>query len=337
MARATAVLARWCGVVALAAAAALVGSCRKQPAGGAGPATEGGEIAGELVIFHAGSLSVPFRKVSQAFMKAHPQVKVKAEAAGSRDTARKVSDLGRACDVLGSADYKVVENLLMPAFAKFNVRFATNEVALVYTDKSAAAREIDAKNWPDVLLREKVRFGRADPNRDPCGYRTEMLFQLAEKHYKAAGLARKLSQRHGRRFIRPKETDLLALLEAGEIDYLFIYRSVGMQHGLKILRLPDEVNLRDAGLSELYRTATVQVTGKKPGETITRTGEAIVYSVTIPTGAPNRRAAEAYVAFLLGPEGRKTLAACGQGLIDPAVADGWQHVPDAAKPYCKQP
>ena len=323
--------------LALVLAACLLapGGCRDADTptapGGAGKA-----VSGKLTIFHAGSLSVPFRKVSEAFMKRHPGVTVKAEAAGSRDIARKVSDLGRACDVLASADYKVVENLLMPDHARFNIRFATNELALVYTDTSAHAAEVNARNWHEVLLREKVRFGRADPNRDPCGYRTEMLFQLAEKHYNVPGLAKRLAAKDGKRFIRPKETELLALLEAGEIDYLFIYRSVGIQHHLTVLRLPDQVNLRNAAMSALYNAATVKVTGKKPGQFITRKGEAIVYSVTIPTSAANRPAAEAYVAFLLSPEGRKIIASCGQGLLEPAVADGWEHVPEKVKPLCKK-
>jgi len=296
----------------------------------------GGEgIGGKLVIFHAGSLSVPLRRVSQAFQARHPGLVVEAEAAGSRDTARKVCDLHRACDVLASADYKVVANLLVPRYAKFNARFATNELAIVYAGKSKFAAEIDANNWPEVLLRPGVRFGRADGNRDPCGYRTEMLFQLAEKHFAQPGLAARLEAKDGSRFIRPKETDLLALLEAGEIDYLFIYRSVGMQHHLKVLRLGDRVNLANPALAGLYASAAVRVTGKAPGEHLTRTGEPIVYSVTIPTTAANPAAAQAYLLFLLSPEGQKIMADCGQGAIAPALADGWDDLPPALRPFCR--
>lgn len=292
------------------------------------------KISGDLIVFHAGSLSVPLRQVSEAFMARNRAVTVLAEAAGSRDAARKVSDLRRPCDVLASADYKVVEELLMPEDAKFNIRFATNELAIVYTDRSARAAEIDANNWPGILLSESVRFGRADPNRDPCGYRTVMLMQLAQKHYKQPGLAGRLEQKDGRRFIRPKETDLLALLEIGEIDYLFIYRSVGLQHHLKVLSLPDEVNLRNPAMEDLYREAEVQITGKRPGQTVRLKGEAIVYSVTIPVNSPNRAAAEAYVEFLLSPEGRKILADNGQGLIVPAIADGLNGLPPGIGKYC---
>jgi molybdate/tungstate transport system substrate-binding protein len=289
--------------------------------------SKGAGRTGDLVILHAGSLSVPFRDLGKAFQKMHPGVTLRAEAAGSRHCARKISDLGRRADILASADYKVVSNLLMPAHAKFNIRFATNEMAIAYTSKSRRAAEVSAKNWHEILLDPTVRFGRSDPNSDPCGYRSVMAFQLAEKHYGVSGLAARLTAKHGRRFIRPKETDLLALLEAQEIDYLFIYRSVAAQHGLKLIELPDEVNLKSSRLAKLYRTATVRVTGKKPGSYITRRGEPMVYSITIPRRAPHPKLAEAFLAFLLSPRGQRIIEKHGQPFLRPVVVDGADNLP----------
>ena len=177
-------------------------------------------ITGELLIIHAGSLAVPFREISSLFNEKYPDVTIKAQSAGSRDCARKISDLGQPCDVMGSADEAVVKTLLMPDHTKFNIRFATNEMVLAYTARSKMSQEINSSNWYQLILHEQVNLGRADPNRDPCGYRTVMLFQLAEKYYGVSGLAQKLEEKANERFIRPKETDLLALLESGEIDYL---------------------------------------------------------------------------------------------------------------------
>ena len=315
-------------VLAVMAAGLLVG-CEKD---GTVASAGSGEIAGDLVIFHAGSLAMPFKQISAAFTAKHPGVRILAESAGSRACARKISDLDRPCDVMASADYKVVTNLLMPSHAAFNIRFATNEMAIVFADNSKYADKISAENWPEILLAEDVSFGRSDPDVDPCGYRTLMVFQLAEKAFGQPGLAELLAAKD--RYIRPKETDLLALLEAGEIDYLFIYRSVGRQHGLKLLLLPDEVNLKSAKLAPLYRKSAVKVTGKKLGEFITRTGEAMVYSVTVPVDAPNRAAAEAYVAFLLSPAGQKIMSANDQPVISPALADGYDRLPAILRPLC---
>ena len=78
------------------------------------------------------------------------------EAAGSRDCARKVSDLGRQADVVASADFAVIQNLLMPEHADFNIHFATNEMAIAYTKHSTHGSEITAENWYEILLRDGV-------------------------------------------------------------------------------------------------------------------------------------------------------------------------------------
>lgn len=292
-------------------------------------------VGKKLVIFHAGSLSVPFRDVSEAFMAENPDVEVLAEAAGSRDCARKLTELGRSCDVFGSADYKVVENLMMLEYADFNIRFARNEMVIGYTDKSRSGEKINADNWHEILMKKEVAFGRADPNRDPCGYRTLMTLKLAQRHYGIASLADKLQNKHGRKYIRPKETDLLALLEGDEIDYIFIYRSVALQHGLRILVLPDEINLKLKKFRELYNTATVKITGKKPGEYIQRKGEEMVYSVTIPKTVMNRESAEKWVEFLLSEKGKAIMEASGQPALRPAKADMLDNVPERLKKYCE--
>jgi molybdate/tungstate transport system substrate-binding protein len=269
-------------------------------------------------------------------MEEHPDIIVKAEASGSRNCARKVSDLGLKCDILASADYRVISNMLIPDHADFNIHFALNEMAIAYTKKSRFSNEITPENWPEILLKEKVAFGRSDPDIDPCGYRSLMTFQLAEKHYQIPGLAQKLSQKDSGKYIRPKETDLLALLEAGEIDYLFIYRSVAAQHGLEIMLLPDEINLKSPVHSTLYNTASVKVSGKKPGEFITRTGEPMVYSVTIPKDPPNQKAAEEFIELLLSPRGQAVMEKNGQPCITPLIADGFDFLPENIKLLCKR-
>ena len=286
----------------------------------------------ELIIFHAGSLSVPFRDISAEFKKKHPNFSIKAEAAGSRASARKICDLERECDIMASADYRVVANLLMPTHADFNIQFALNEMVIAYMSGSEFSKNINSDNWQEILLRDEVALGRSDPDLDPCGYRTLMVFQLAEKHYKVPGLANKLQVKD--RYIRPKETDLLALLEAGEIDYLFIYRSVATQHRLNMILLPDEINLKSEGFSDIYKTATVKISGKQPGQLITCKGEPMIYSITIPKTAKNTDAAQSWIALLLSEKGREIMAINGQPCISPAKAEPMNKLPDKLKPFC---
>ncbi len=103
------------------------------------------------------------------------------------------------------------------------------------------------------------------------------------------------------------------------MDYAWEYRSVAVQHGLKYISLPDEINLGNYKMDDYYKQAKVQVSGKKPGTFTTRTGKSITYGVTIIDAAPNKLAAEAFLAYMLDPEGGlKILEEMGQPPFVPA-------------------
>lgn len=287
----------------------------------------------QLKILHAGSLSIPFKDMAKAFMAKYPRYEVLLEGHGSRTCARQISDLKRLVDVMGSADSAVIRNLLMPDYADFCIDFTTNEMVIMYTEKSKMADKINSDNWYDILLNPEVQYGHSDPNADPCGYRAVLTWQLAEKHYKVDNLFKKLTDGMPKKNIRPKETDLLAMLEAGELDYLFIYRSVAEQHHGKYVVLPDEINLKSADHAEFYKNATLKITGKKPGEFITKTGAPMVYGITIPKNAPQKEGAIKWLEFVLGPEGQAIMKKNGQPEIIPPRVDNRDKLPEALKKF----
>lgn len=298
---------------------------------------ENPDISGNLLVFHAGSLAVPFREIVEAFNKEYPDVNVLREAAGSRECARKIADLDRNCDVMASADYAVIDNLLIPKHANWNIKFATNEMAIAYTKESQGAKEITPENWHRLLLRDDIRFGRSEPNADPCGYRTVLTLKLAAQFYQVPGLVESFLQKD-LRYMRPKETDLLALLETQTIDYMFIYRSVAEQHDLQWLALPDEINLKQPDLADHYASVSVELSGTTPGATIERRGEPMVYGVTIPNNAPNPKAAEAFVAFLLNKEkGQAIMKKNGQPSVVPTTSSTFDNIPPSLKPFALEP
>ncbi len=276
----------------------------------------------KLIIFHAGSLSIPFKEMAKAFISRYPGVEVIREAAGSRTCARKITDLGRPCDVMASADYTVIENLLIPKYAAWNISFATNEMAIMYRPDSKYAKEINGQNWYRILLRKGVEYGHSDPNNDPCGYRTLLVWQLAEKYYQVPGLYNRLKAGCPLRNVRPKETDLIALLEAGQIDYLFIYKSVCLQHHTPFVKLPDHINLGCSRLADFYKQASIKISGKTPGSFIEKRGKPMIYGITIPKNSPNPDLAARFVAFVLGPEGRRIMEQNGQAPLQVPEATG---------------
>ncbi len=287
----------------------------------------------KLIIFHAGSLSMPVKDVIEAFKKTHPKAEILTESAGSVDCARKITDLHKPCDVMLSADYKVIDKFLIPQFADWNIKFASNEMVLVYSDKSKFDNEITDKNWPEILLKPNVFYGRSEPNSDPCGYRTTFTVKLAEKYFGKPGLAEKILEKD-QRFIRPKEVDLIALLQTNAIDYVFIYRSVAVQHQLPFLTLPDSINLGNPALALWYNSVSTNINGNKPGETSKQTGEAMVYGLTIPKNSPNPELALEFVEFLLSAEnGMKIMAKNGQPTVIPAFTDTYSKLPETLKPF----
>lgn len=293
------------------------------------------ETKSMVTIFHAGSLSVPFAEIEKAFEAKYPQYDVQREASGSRAAARKITDIKKPADVMASADYKVIDNLMIPDHAKFNAQFATNEMAIAFTGKAKYADQITAENWPEIFLKEGVKVGHSDPNMDPCGYRSMLVTKLAEDYYKMPGLFDKLfgygdSYQHGdenkaKVIVRPKETDLLGLIEAGMYDYLYIYKSVAEQHNLKYLTLPEEVSLKSAKFADQYKNATFQINGKKPGEWITKKGGPMVYGITVAENdisPANKNGAVLFVKFVLSEQGQEIMTKNGQGVIAPAVITG---------------
>jgi len=291
-----------------------------------------GGSAKDLVIFHAGSLSVPVRKLSEAFEKANPGVRVLAEPAGSLHSARKITDLDRTCDIMLSADHIVISSMLIPRYASWNIRFATNEIVIAYRPEATYSSIIREGNWPDILLKRDVIIGRADPDADPCGYRTVFAARLAEEHYGRPGLADSLLSKDTD-YIRPKEVDLVALAETGVIDYMFQYRSVAIQHGFKYLELPDEINLSSPDMMERYGEVTYMIPGKAPGMRTMVRGDYISYSGTILDNAPQKELAMKFFAFMLSDEGRAIFIECGQEPLVPALADDQTAVPSSLRSY----
>lgn len=290
------------------------------------------EMEGKLPVFIAGSLTVPFKAVAKEYNKQYPKVDVLIEGAGSATTIRKVTELKREGGVIGSADYKIVPKLMFPDYADWYVIFASNQMVLCYTEKSKFAKEIDAGNWFEILQKAGVTYGRSDPDQDPCGYRTLMVWQLAEKHYGVAGIYGKLFGAKGDT-MRAKSVDLIALLQSGDLDYAFEYSSVARQHGLKFVQLPEQINLSSAKYEAFYAQAKVSIKGKKPGEKIDLTGEPILYAVTIPKNYPDQKKALSFVEFLLGKKGVATLEATGQDAVSPALASDKSKLPATLRKY----
>jgi molybdate/tungstate transport system substrate-binding protein len=277
--------------------------------------------AGPLVVYNAGSLARPIRAALDSFART-AGVEVEQESAGSLETARKLTELGHVPDLIALADAEVFPQLLVPSQTTWYAAFARNRMVIAYTPRSRFASEITADSWWRVLQRPGVEVGRADPNLDPNGYRTLLTLQLAERYYAQPGLAATLLKAAGERNVRPKEADLVALLQAGELDYIWSYESIAEAAGLRYVTLPHQVDLGTPGDSLYYASAVVRVRGRTPSDTIEFRGQPIVYAFSVPRAAPHPELAARFAAFLLSAQGKTALRAARLDALEQPVVFG---------------
>ena len=295
-----------------------------------------------LRVFHAGSLAVPFQKIEALFESQNPGVDVRREAYGSVQAIRQVTELGKRADVVASADYRLIDSMMIGSekqWARWNLMFARNAMCLALSPDLK-----NATDWSSVLSNAANRVGISNPNLDPCGYRSLMSLYLAQSNLGRVGLYDSIIRdgsnieaevtssgailrvpsalrqvAEGRLTIRPKETDLIPLVQSGAIDCLMIYRSVAVQHGMPFVELPPEISLSRAELDNSYGTVSVVLRSDRPADSKTVRGGAIVYGVTVPENASDKVLARAFVDLLQSKAGRKILNDCGQKPLKPGT------------------
>jgi molybdate/tungstate transport system substrate-binding protein len=201
----------------------------------------------------------------------------------------------------------VFTKLLVPKYVERDVPFARNRMVLIHSNTSRFASEITQENWYRVLTRPGVEVGHSDPNLDHAGYRTLLVYQLAEQFYKQPGLAHALARSAPLRNVRPKSADLIALVQTGNLDYAWGYESVALDAGLPYVILPPQINLGDSADSTFYATAATHVAGATPRDTVVMRGEPIVYGIASPRHPPHGDIGARFITFLMSPTGQTIL------------------------------
>jgi len=300
----------WCrAALLLLLAVSSAAACGPSDAGRRDSAAGRGRDAdGPLEVLAAGSLARPLRAALDSFT-ARTGIPYTLEAAGSLELARRLTDLGKTADLVALADEEVFPRFLIPSHVSWYARFARNRLVLAHAPRARALGEASGDGWRTVLPREEVEVGRADPDLDPAGYRTLMLFQLAEEWYDEPGLARRLEASSPRRHVRPKSAELVALLQAGELDYAWMYESTARGARLPFIVLPPAIDLGEESRAASYQVARVRVLGTRVGDTLEMRGMPIRYGITIPRTAPHAAAAAELLRFLLSGDGHAAMRA----------------------------
>jgi molybdate/tungstate transport system substrate-binding protein len=316
-----------------------------------------------LTVICAESLMYPMARVAQAFEASNPNVEVQVQGHGSIQAIRQVTDHGYNADVLMVADCSLIPTMMynttMPnsneSYANWYIRFSTDSIVLAYTNHSKYADEINSTNWYSVLERPDVSFGFPDPTVDALGYRALITFQLASTYYNDSDIFYNLvtqnfdsptissvanqsgytifvpdvpQPKSDKVLLRASSIELIPLLEAGSIDYCFLYLSNAEQYGLSYVQLPDEINLGNPQYESYYQQIQVtfgyqRVTDIGPN----RNGDTIYFGLTIPNNAPHPSLAVEFVNYILNGQGKDIFANCWQPIFSPSFTDNMKALP----------
>ena len=246
--------------------------------------------SGPVDVLYAGSLvDLMQNQLGPAFEKA-TGYSVTGFSAGSKALAAEIKGKVHEGDVFISASPKVNATLMGPkngSWVSWYAEYATSALVLGYNPNSKFAAALKSKPWYEVLTEPGLRLGFTDPATDPKGeLSAEALKEIAASKNLPALKAIASDQAD----VFPEET-LVGRLQSGQLDAGFFYTSEATAAKIPVVPL---------------------------------TGVALkaTYTVTVLNNAPHQSAAEAFVSYLLGPDGQAILTQDGFKLVAPPKVTG---------------
>ena len=241
-------------------------------------------------MLYAGSLvDIMQNQIGPAFQKA-TGYSVSGISAGSKDLASEIKGKVHVGDVFISASPKVnasLEGTKNGDWVNWYLTFASSQLVLGYNANSKFANDIKTKPWYEVITEPGIRVGFTDPATDPKG---ELVAGALADTAKSKNLPALNTLAADKSDVFPEET-LVGRLQSGQLDAAFFYTI--------------EANAA--------KIPTVPLTGVDLKAT---------YTITILNNAPHEAGAEAFVSYLLGPDGLATLSEDGFKLVTPPKLSG---------------
>lgn len=272
------------------AVAALLGVALTAGCGSSGGTSGGSGGSDPVNVLYAGSMVGLMKdSIGPAFQKATGH-SFSGFTAGDKDVASQIKAGVHAGDIFMSAAPEVNGTLIGPAndnLISWYATYATSPLVIGYKPSSRFAADLKSKPWYSVITEPGLRIGFSDPKTDPKGEKAvQAMNHAAGVHHLPA--LRKLATDTSSMF--PEET-LVGRVQSGQLDAAYFYAS-------------------EAAAAKI---PTVPVTGESLGAT---------YTVAILNKGPHQAAAQAFVSYLLGPDGLRLLTQDGFQLITPPKVAG---------------
>ncbi len=256
--------------------------------------------AGVVNVLYAGSLvNLMEHQVGPAFDRASGY-HFRGYAGGAKLLANEIRGRLYRADVFVSAAPGINTGLMGSHngnWVRWYITFARSPLVIGYNPASRFAAAFRSRPWYQVLQSRGIRLGRTDPKLDPKGGLTLQLMRRAQAYYRIPQFARRvLGSAENPAQVLPEEA-LVGRLQSGQLDAGFFYSTETSAARIPAITLP----------AAITPTAT--------------------YTITIVRAGPDPEGAQAFVAFLLGPRGRRLMRENGLVLQRPTVSGDAQALP----------
>jgi molybdate/tungstate transport system substrate-binding protein len=237
-------------------------------------------------------------------------VSASLKSAGSFALAQQIAQ-GSPCDVFFSiARPAIQKQYLRSQFPGWAVAIASDQVVIAYSNSIASNSEantiitnyntlkgkLNMLQWKllfDQLTSGAVKVGIANPATDPAGLRGWLVLEAAGYVYAGnqSYYVERIISSNGN-VTGEHAANLVAPLETGEIQFLFIYRSFAISHKLNFIALENKINFGDLSMDSFYSKFTYKLaTGIQKG------GPTVLY-VTVPLNSENKDIAYRFVVYV---------------------------------------
>jgi molybdate/tungstate transport system substrate-binding protein len=277
-----------------------------------------------LILYSADAYVNESTRLANAFSNTSGIAFAPPKSAGSSALGQQIAE-GNPVSVFISVSKTAVQNTtLKNESSGWAVAFATDQMGLAYTNSSGQSQTVTAVvnsfksavtsnttgAWYDFysnLTSGQVKVGISNPNADPAGYRAWIVLEAAGKNYanNSSYFVNRIRS-NGGNVTGASAADLVAPLQSGNIQFLFIYKSDISSLKLNLLQLPSAVNLGSPSYNTYYSQFTYNTT------TGLQKGSAIVLWITVPKDSTNYNESVQFVVFVL--QNYKTILS-GFGLV----------------------
>ncbi len=261
-----------------------------------------------LEVAYAGSMAPAMNGPLRAAVAQALGVELRGRAQGAFALAHLIAGGSLRPDVFVAVTARPMRIVLAAGKAERAQPFARTEMTLAYSPTShfatalAAVGKPGATPWTEILKSPGLRFGRTDPRADPQGLNIIFVMRLAARYYHDP----ELSGRVLGPLVNPSqifaEPEMMARLQAGQLDVSSAYRVQPQAFGLPFVTLAPAINLSDPRLADEYRTVSVTLEGR------TFQPEPLIYYAALLKTARDPALAARFVKWLAGTQAREILA-----------------------------